>query len=428
MHGVLIAVTAELETALVQTLESQRDIEIVCRCADLPELLALAGTGRAVAAFVSADLRQLDRTALAQLRAEGLGVIGVTAEVGSEDQHRRLAALGVTDVVGADSAAELVLQTMLTALDGVEGPDARSASTWAANAGSATGSPVSSGADPLRPSEHRSNPAGRLLAVWGPAGAPGRTTVAVGLAAELADAGASTLLADADSYSGAVAQSLGILDEAPGLAAACRASSNGTLDLRALSRLAPTVAPNLRVLTGISRADRWPELPGTSLEQVWHLSRSLCEWTVIDTGFCLEQDEELSYDSYAPRRNAATLVSLEQADLVLVVGSADPVGLQRVIRGLSELRELLPSVTPLVVITRVRASAVGADPARRVRESLQRYAGVLAPVLIVDDRETADAAMLAGRSVVEYAPRSVLRQEITELAGRVRTEVGQLAP
>ena len=61
----------------------------------------------------------------------------------------------------------------------------------------------------------------------GSAGAPGRTTVAVNLAAELARLGQPTVLVDADTYGGCVAQSLSLLDEAPGLAAATRSAGLG---------------------------------------------------------------------------------------------------------------------------------------------------------------------------------------------------------
>jgi Mrp family chromosome partitioning ATPase len=200
---------------------------------------------------------------------------------------------------------------------------------------------------------------GRLVAVWGPTGAPGRTTVAVNVAAELAASGVPTLLADADVYGGVVAQVLGFLDEAPGLAAASRLANNGQLDLAALAAAAPQAAPNLRVLTGISRADRWPELRPSALDQVWLLCRSLAAVTVVDLGFCLEQDEELSFDTAAPRRNGATLATLDAADTVLAVGAADPVGMQRLVRGLAQLREVLPGALPRVVLNRVRRGTVG---------------------------------------------------------------------
>ena len=81
------------------------------------------------------------------------------------------------------------------------------------------------------------------------------------------------LLVDADTYGGCVAQTLGLLDEAPGIAAACRAADQGLLDLPALSRIAPEVVPGLRVLTGLPKAERWPEVRAAALERVLELSR-----------------------------------------------------------------------------------------------------------------------------------------------------------
>ena len=46
---------------------------------------------------------------------------------------------------------------------------------------------------------------GKLIAVWGPTGAPGRSVVAAGLAAHLADLGLHTVLIDGDVYGGSVA-------------------------------------------------------------------------------------------------------------------------------------------------------------------------------------------------------------------------------
>src|SRR5690606_13640166 len=150
----------------------------------------------------------------------------------------------------------------------------------------------------------------------------------------------AALLVDADTYGGAVAQSLGILDEAPGIAAATRTASTGRLDAVTLAALAPRLDRGLRVLTGLARADRWPELPASGLEVVWDAARALAATTVVDCGFSLEQDEALSYDTRAPRRNAATLSALEVADQVVVVGTGDPIGLQRLVRGLGDLDSL----------------------------------------------------------------------------------------
>jgi MinD-like ATPase involved in chromosome partitioning or flagellar assembly len=266
---------------------------------------------------------------------------------------------------------------------------------------------------------------GRLVAVWGPTGAPGRTTVAVGVATELASAGTPTLLADADVYGGVVAQVLGFLDEAPGLAAAARLANNGQLDVAALAGVAVVASRDLRVLTGISRADRWPELRPAALEQVWELARSLAAVTVVDVGFCLEQDEELSFDTAAPRRNGATVATLLAANVVLAVGSADPVGMQRRVRGVTGLREAAPGVLPRVVVNRVRRSAVGADPEAQLAEALERYAGVRDVAFVPDDREAMDVSLLQARALCEVSPDSPARRALAGIAAGL---VGRPAP
>ena len=167
----------------------------------------------------------------------------------------------------------------------------------------------------------------------------------MGLADEAARLGVSSLLVDADVYGGVVAQVLGLLDDSPGLAGAARQAGAGTLDSAALVRLAWAVRPHLRVLTGLARADRWPELRPRAVTTVLEEARRLAELTVVDCAFNLEDDEELSFDTAAPRRNGATLAVLEAADTVVCVSGADPVALQRSVRALDDLREVLPDVS-----------------------------------------------------------------------------------
>ena len=93
-----------------------------------------------------------------------------------------------------------------------------------------------------------------------------------------------------------------------------------------------------------------------------------------------------------------------------------------IIRGLSDLADVVPGVQPLVVLTRLRAGAVGGDPQRRVREALARYAGVHEVICLPDERDTLDAAMLAGRSVVEHAPGCALHVAVRELAARLSVQ------
>jgi Flp pilus assembly CpaE family ATPase len=240
--------------------------------------------------------------------------------------------------------------------------------------------------------------------------------VAVGLADEAARLGVPSLLVDADVYGGVVAQLLGLLDESPGIAAAARQAGAGSLDVASLARLAWAVQPRLRVLTGLARADRWPELRPPALVSVLTEARRLAELTVLDCGFCLEEDEELSFDTAAPRRNGATLTLLEEADEVLCVSGADPVALQRTVRALGELRQVLPGVDPVVVVNQVRRGPVPGDPRREIAMAVERFSGTGVRWFLPADRRATDAALAAGRTLAEVAPGSALRTALRALA------------
>jgi Flp pilus assembly CpaE family ATPase len=411
--GVLTAIgDTGREAALVASLE-RRDlgVRVVRRCIDLPDLLAAAAAGSAQAVVLSADLRRLDRDALTRLAVAGVAVVGLVPP-GDEDAERRLRQLGVTQVLPADASPEAISAAVMETVE--RGP-------------SATPGELKSFSEPraalsdLPETPPVSTPdvgvgTGRVIAVWGPTGAPGRTTVALGIASEIAALGRSTMLVDGDVYGGVAAQLLGVLDEAPGLAAAARLANTGQLDLAALAQLARSITPTLRLLSGIARADRWPELRPAALETVLALSRSLAAVTVVDCAFCLEQDEELAFDTAAPRRNGATLTFLETADTVLAVGSADPVGLQRLVRGLGELKEAVPGIAPIVVVNRFRSSGVPGDADREIRAALQRYAGIDDAILVPLDISSVDGAVAGGRTLTEAAASSPTRLALADLA------------
>jgi Flp pilus assembly CpaE family ATPase len=374
-------------------------VTVARRCVDLADLLAAAASGQARAVVLSADLRRLDRDALGRLAAAGVATVGMAASVDGEDAAK-LRRLGVAHVLAPDADGPAVAAAVLAAVAGVDPPP--------------------EGVDPSLALARSPRGTGRVVAVWGPAGAPGRTTIAVGVADEAARHGVATLLADLDVYGGVVAQLLGMLDEAPGVAAAARLEANGQLDLARLAGTARALGPYLRVLTGLVRAERWPELRPDAVRGLLERCRLFAMLTVVDCGFSLEQDEELAYDTVAPRRNGATLAALGTADAVVAVGAADPVGLQRLIRGLSELREAAPAAaTPQVVINKVRRGATPGNPEREIAAVLRRYAGVEDPTFLPYDLASLDRAVVAGRTLGEMAPQSPLRQAFTILAARL---------
>lgn len=259
---------------------------------------------------------------------------------------------------------------------------------------------------------------GTVIAVWGPAGAPGRTTIAINVAAELAAEGYSVVLADADTHGGAVAPALGLLDEAPGFAAACRLAGTGGLNHAELERVGQRYRSghgSFWVLTGISRPSRWPELTAERVEGTIEQCRSFADYTIIDTGFSLENDEEISSDLVAPRRNAATVTALRASDRILAVGSADPVCLPRFLRSHVDLLDTVDPERVHVIINRVRASVIGPSPARQVVHTLERFGGITGPVIVPHDAAGLDAALLAGKTLRDAAPKSPARAAVSAL-------------
>ncbi|MCC9195992.1 chromosome partitioning protein [Arthrobacter sp. zg-Y820] len=415
-------------------------VTVVRRCAELSELIAACQSGIARAAIVADDAGEVTAALAERLAATGVALLVLADEEGSQ---QRLDALSIAHAPRG-SAAELLSDLVSDAVGRMDG---RSASTlladpsaalrtWSLDAAGApdrgagrgdsaagrTNARTDGGEDGDRGQESGDDirAAGTVVAVWGPTGAPGRTTVAVNFAAEAAADGKTVLLVDADTYGSSVAASLGLLDESAGVAQACRLADQGLLDPQSLLRSTLSVSlkgQRLLVLTGITRSDRWIELRPTALGLVLEQARKVADLIVIDCGFSLEADEELSFDTLAPRRNGATLRALELADTVYAVGAADSVGVPRLVRALAELEAAVPGSAPKVVLNKVRSAAVGRSPERQLSDAWERFGpGIPVTAFLPADFSTVDAALLAGSALLETAPSSPLRHAIAALA------------
>jgi MinD-like ATPase involved in chromosome partitioning or flagellar assembly len=372
-------------------------VTVVRRCVDIADLLAAGSAGLAQAVLLSADLRRLDRAAVQRLRQAGLAVVAIAPDdVGARDRLRRL---GIETVIAEGAPAAGVAAAVVSAVSGITAGPAEPAAVYP------TGPEV---------------PVGRMLAVWGAVGAPGRSSVAVNLAVELAGLGHPTLCVDLDTYGASLAQLVGLLDDGSGVAAACRAANAGELDVATLRELAAEVRPGLRLLTGITGPHRWPELRAASLEVVFDRAKQAFQYVVVDVGFCVELDEELSYDTVAPRRNGAAVDVLKAADSVVAVAAADPIGIARFVRAVGDLPRVADESGVVTVINRVRRSAIGrGDPAQQIALALGRYADIADSVMVPDDPAMADAAVATGRTWSEIAPSSAARVAVRKLARQV---------
>lgn len=267
------------------------------------------------------------------------------------------------------------------------------------------------------PAHVSERPRGRIITVWGAAGAPGRTRMAIELACELARDGRRVGLVDADAHAPSIAMTTGLADEGPGFAAACRQAGRGALTTTELSRIASPLG-DIEVLTGINRPARWPELSHERVSAALEQARDWADDVIVDVAASLERDEEIVSDLDGPRRNAATLAALEAADLVVAVVAADPVGVSRFLRAHADLRAVVGARPVRIVVNKTRTATLGMDARGQVRRTFERYASAREVWFVPWDPKAADAATLAARPVAEIAGRSAL-------AGAVRRFVGE---
>jgi MinD-like ATPase involved in chromosome partitioning or flagellar assembly len=372
-------------------------IVVLRRCVDVVDLIAAASTGQAEVAVVAGDVDRFDGDAVLQLRRYDVAVLAL-AEDHDADRLLRLGAARVApaDPVLAVEAVQRVLASgslLLAELDTELGPELDPGRPPGTESG---GTEPEGSQEPVEP--------GRVIAVWGPAGAPGRTTVAIGIAAEVAATGSVAVLLDLDPYGGAVAQRLGIIDEVSGLLAVARAANTGTLDRAGLLAAVRRASPGLLVLTGLPRADRRIEVRSEVTTRLIGLAAgSGC--VVVDTGFCLEAGEA--------ERDRMTVEALQAADEVVVVGQADPVGLARLARALVELEELRPGAPVRVLVNRVRSGLGWSTP--EIVDLVHAYARPLSVHLVPDDAGTCDRSQVEGRSLVELGS-SPVRRAVSEVA------------
>jgi MinD-like ATPase involved in chromosome partitioning or flagellar assembly len=361
--------------------------EVVASAHDAEQLAAVLDAARPDVAIVWGSARYLSYGTLSDCDIRGVRVL---AAVAADDERRYATGIGLYDLV--DGAGDWEAFESALVGERAAAPDAE-------------------------PGGERGN-RGVVIAVWGPAGSPGRTTMAISIAAEIAAAGYSVVLGDVDTHSASIAPALGLTDEAPGFAAACRLAGAESLTRDELERIGQRyrgVDSSFWVLTGIGQPSRWPELSADRVRSTIDECRRWVEYVVLDTASSLENDEEIVSDMFAPRRNAATLAALGEADHVIAVGAGDPIGLARFLRAHGDLADVVTTDAITVVANKVRASAIGLNASGQVTQTLARFGGIESPVLVPWDQVAADAAILGGTTLRDAAPRSAARLAIQRL-------------
>lgn len=253
---------------------------------------------------------------------------------------------------------------------------------------------------------------GATVAVWGPVGSPGISTVAISLAVLASRDGRSVLLCDADTRGSSLAIGLSLIDDVPGFAAACRLAGRKELSEEHLRRLAIPTNDNrgsIAVLTGLPRASRWVEVAPPKCRDVVDFARSFFDVVVVDVGTGIDENE---WVDGAPQRDGAARALISQADCLVAVGASDAVGIARLIRGLDEVEKL--SESALVVLNRTTRNS-----AREAKEALSRFTKHTVSVTIARDNRGGleDAAARAPGSAksVWDAVRGVIDESSREI-------------
>lgn len=223
---------------------------------------------------------------------------------------------------------------------------------------------------------------GLLVAVGGPAGAPGATEVAVGLAVAAGGGGEPAVVVDCDDVAPALAQRLG-LPLHPNLRTAVDVVEHWSGRLE--DTLLPVPAPGVEALCGMpSVAGRDGLRAGEVLDVLADLA-SLRDRIVVNVGSRLE---ELVGRGGVEGRYAVTREVLAAADRVVAVAAPTPVGLARLLEWLADVRQLTDE-RPVVVFNRVpRGRFRRAELSEELRRTFEPGGLLFAP----EDRRVAAAA------------------------------------
>ena len=190
------------------------------------------------------------------------------------------------------------------------------------------------------PLEHAPAP---VLAVWGTAGAPGATTLAIGLSLELAKY-RPTLLMDADFFAPSVGELLGIPHDSSGLLGALRIARNDNPRWESMRACAAPAAHNasLQVLSGTR--------PG-SLGRLEAAGASTLIDSALSSGVAVVVDLKCAIGASEPTpEKAATEAILRKAQQLLWVGTGTDLGVSRLVREWTLLNELTEDVDQRVLL------------------------------------------------------------------------------
>lgn len=262
-----------------------------------------------------------------------------------------------------------------------------------------------------------------VFAIWGPAGSPGKSTIAINVASELALAGEKVLLIDLDTLAPSLALGMGLVDTPAGLSACLRLAEQNRLTIDEFNRLTLSIAlgrNELRFMSGLSSAHRWPEVTPERVEKLLADLQGIVDYVVLDLAQATFYKSNLvhpsSLNSHESNRDTLLRSVLAKAGKVVLVSGSDPVSAQRFLVARELLNEIDSTLDPFVVVNRFRTGALGSRAKDDLEQTYLSLAKLRVDVFIPEDRDNLDRAMLNGLPLALLKRSSPARVAIAELA------------
>ena len=253
-----------------------------------------------------------------------------------------------------------------------------------------------SAAAATRPSDAARSP---LVAVLGPKGGTGKTTIATNLAADLATRGRGTLLVDLDLQFGDVGVVLGV---EPEHTIYDLATAGGTMDAERLRGFTGRSRDGVNVLLAPVRPDQADAVTAEHITAILDLARTTYDVVVVDT---------------PPAFTSGVIAAVDQADLIVMLGSFDLPGLKNMKVGMETLQMMdVPSARILPVLNRANTK-VGL-----LVTDVTKVLGRAPEVAVPSDRGVPQSVN-ASRPIICMQPKSSPARSFRAIGDRVAARI-----
>jgi pilus assembly protein CpaE len=240
-----------------------------------------------------------------------------------------------------------------------------------------------------------------LIAVLGPKGGVGKTTVSTNLATTLAAGGLRVLLVDLDLQFGDVGLVLGV---APERTIHDLVTSQGRLDGESLAGFIGRTADGVDVLLAPARPDQAEAVTDERLAEVFDVATREYDAVVVDT---------------PPAFTSATIAAIDRAQHVVMIGSLDLPGLKNMKVGLETLDLMGVDRGRVLTVLNRANSKVGL-----LGHEVKQVLGGTPDVSIPSDRALPRSTNSA-RPIVAADPRSAPAKALRSLGQRIAGELSK---